>query len=263
MVWVLDSYNSVRVESPCNSLWQGHLGLDFQKAWYKSSKQGPFFWVFFREISCFILSCAFRNFRLGKRSKGNIFLIPELWWWQVTNAHLHQGCLDVVFLWGGRIPSCSLRGCSMGEGAHVVQDHPPGFHVPLWVFFLSWREHAPLWLLQLSIGKENKAAEAHLSLIRSHLFVGEAPPCETLFKLRIHCRSPAVSWPVHNYLKHFDPYCVLSIHQAVAAVSDQFWKTPPLTVTTSDKLGFVFHHSRGFLRPDMVVLCCLSYKINL
>lgn len=84
-----------------------------------------------------------------------------------------------------------------------------------------------------------------------------------LSKLQIHCRSSAVSWPVHNYLKHFDPYCVLSIHQAATAVSDQLQKTPPVTVTTSDTLGFVFHYSSGFLRPDRVVLCCLSYKINL
>lgn len=51
-----------------------------------------------------------------------------------------------------------------------------------------------------------------------------------LSKLQIHCRSSAVSWPVHNYLKHFDPCCVLSIHQAATAVSDQLRKTPPLTV---------------------------------
>lgn len=159
--------------------------------------------------------------------------------------------------------SCSLSGCFVEEGANVVQDHPSGFHVPLSVSFLSWWERAPLWLLQLLIGKENKAAEAHLFLICNHLLVGEAPPCETLPKLQIDCRSSAVSWPVHNYLKHFGPYCVLSIHQAATAVSDQLWQTPPLTVTTSDTLGFVFHYSSGFLRPDRVVFCCLSYKINL
>lgn len=40
---VLDLYNRNAADSLCNSLLQGHLGLDSQKTWSELSKQSPLF----------------------------------------------------------------------------------------------------------------------------------------------------------------------------------------------------------------------------
>lgn len=68
------------------------------------------------------------------------------------------------------------------------------------------------------------------------------------FTITFNTLTPTVSW--------------VSIRQCLLSQTSSK-RLPLLSVTTPDRLGFVFHYSSGFLRPDRIVLCCLFYKINL
>lgn len=100
------------------------LGLGFSKTQYRLRKQRPSFTFLQGNWSLWEISA------LGRGAKETFSLIPEPWQWQ--DWPQMPGCIRAAQVWcspwGGRTPSCFLRGCSVEKGAHEVQEHPPSSH---------------------------------------------------------------------------------------------------------------------------------------
>lgn len=152
-MWVLDLYDSAGAESPCDSLSQGHLGLDSQKTRCRLSKQSPLF-----------------AFLWGNRL---LHFVPRFWksqpWEEELRKHFpsfqsrDDDRTGHKFLGAsGLLRRGAPRGAA-GQPPAPFADAPwrkglmrcRSTHlvctVPLWAPFLSCWEHAPLRLLRLSI----------------------------------------------------------------------------------------------------------------
>lgn len=77
-MWILDLYDSAGAKSPCDSLLQGHLGLDSQKTWCRLSKQSPSFAFLQGNWLLNFVPCFGKPQPWGRGAKETFSLIPEL-----------------------------------------------------------------------------------------------------------------------------------------------------------------------------------------